>query len=313
MSLPSTNHPRVATSGSHIASNDDARSSVLGEYWELTKPRLSMLSVITAVVGYLAADPNKNLLALASVLIGTSFAAGAAGALNQYLEREVDKRMARTRNRPLPAGVISPERALLFGMTLAFLGTLILWFGANPLSAALVLVTLFSYLLVYTPLKQITSWNTIIGAVPGALPPLVGWAAARDSLGALGWVLFGILFCWQIPHFMAIAWTYRKDYADGGFVMATKTDPSGRSAGYQSIAFAALLVAISVVPCFYGYNNWLPYGIVAVITGGWYLWLSIRFTFAEKKEKPARKLFFASISYLPLVLAVFVVDRLFLI
>lgn len=308
----------MSLSKAHIsattASSDDAlrRSGALGEYWELTKPRLSMLSVITAVVGYLAANPQKDFLTLISVLIGTSLAAGAAGALNQYMEREADKRMARTRSRPLPTGAISPERALVFGLVLAVLGTAALWLGANALAAGLVLATLVSYLLIYTPLKQVTQWNTLVGAVPGALPPLVGWAAARGTLDALGWVLFGLLFCWQIPHFMAIAWTYRKDYAQGGFVMATKIDPTGQSAGIQSLAFAIVLLAVSLVPCILGMNHWLPYGAVAMVMGLWYSKKSLDFLRATEKEKPARKLFFASILYLPLVLAVFVVDRVFL-
>lgn len=312
MSLTTDSHPRVARDASSLDSAHEEKRSVVGEYWELTKPRLSMLSVITAVVGYLAAEPARDFLALFAVLLGTSLAAGAAGALNQFLERDADAKMARTRSRPLPSGAVSPQGTVIYGFMLAVLGTGLLWAGANILAALLVLATLFSYLLIYTPLKQMTAWNTLVGAVPGALPPLVGWAAAKGSLGTLGWILFGILFCWQIPHFMAIAWNYRKDYAQGGFVMATLTDASGRSAGLQSALFAAILLVLSLLPVFLGYNTWV-YGVVAVLSGLWYLQLSIRFWRAEAKDKPAKKLFLASIAYLPVVLAVFVIDRLLIV
>lgn len=310
-----TDNPAQAAAPTYtLTDQDNTRTrSLLGEYWELTKPRLSMLSVMTAVVGYLAASPSRDMLTLGVVLIGTSLAAGAAGALNQYLERDADRRMARTQARPLPSGMLSAESALIFGLVLAFLGTALLWAGANALAALLVLATLVSYLLVYTPMKRHTSWCTIVGAIPGALPPLVGYAAASQTIGALGWILFGVLFCWQIPHFMAIAWSCRQDYANGGFVMATVSDPSGQSAGNQSIAFALLLLPISLLPCVLGYNNWFSYGIVAALAGAWFLHLSLRFRYAQEKEKAARRLFFASISYLPLVLAVFVLDRIFLV
>ncbi len=312
MSSTSDSHPRVSAGTPSFAPARSERRSVVGEYWELTKPRLSLLSVITAVVGYLAADPARDFLALFAVLLGTSLAAGAAGALNQFLEREADAKMARTRGRPLPSGAVSPQGTLAFGLLLAVSGTGLLWAGANFLAAMLVLATLVSYLLVYTPLKQMTAWNTLVGAVPGALPPLVGWAAAQGSLGTLGWLLFGILFCWQIPHFMAIAWKFRHDYSQGGFVMATLTDQSGRSAGMQSTLFAGMLLGLSLATVFLDYNTWV-YGVVAALAGLWYFKLSASFWRAESKDVPAKKLFIASIVYLPLVLAVFVLDRLLIV
>ena len=288
-----------------------SRSQTFQAYLELTKPRLSILSVITALVGYLAADPSKDIIALGAVLLGTSLAAGGAGALNQWFERYNDALMARTKNRPIPQGVITPRDALTFGLTLSILGTGILWLGANALAAALVALTLLSYVLVYTPLKRVSSWSTIIGAIPGALPPLVGWAAANDSIGPLGWVLFGILFCWQIPHFMAIAWMYREDYRRGGLMMTTVEDPSGQSAGRQAIAYAALLLAISILPAILGDASWLLYGTVATLAGLWFLKHSITFYRAHHaRNKPARSLFFASIIYLPFVLAILVIDRI---
>lgn len=283
----------------------------LREYWELTKPRLSLLSVITALVGYLAANPPRDGGVFFALLIGTSLAAGACGALNQWLEREVDRRMARTQDRPLPSGAVSPQTALIFGLTLSVLGVGTVWLGANALAGALTVATLISYLLVYTPLKRVTSLNTLIGAVPGALPPLIGWAAAQGRIDPLGWLLFGILFCWQIPHFMAIAWLYRDDYAQGGFVMSTVKDPSGQDAARQSFAHCIILLVISLAPCFLGYTSWWVYGPAAILCGSAYLATAFRFWRAagQTRTPTARKLFLASIAYLPLLLGALVLDR----
>ncbi|GHB95435.1 protoheme IX farnesyltransferase [Cerasicoccus arenae] len=283
----------------------------LRDYWELTKPRLSLLSVITALVGYMAADSQRDGSVFLSLLIGTSLAAGAAGALNQWLEREVDRHMARTRDRPLPSEAISPQAALTFGLALGIAGVTLVWLGANPLAGALTLATLVSYLLVYTPLKRVTAWNTLIGAVPGALPPLIGWAAAQGQIAPLGWILFGILFCWQIPHFMAIAWLYREDYAQGGFVMSTVTDPSGQAAARQSLAHSLILLGISLLPSLLGYTSWLLYGLVALICGLGYFWTAFRFwrVGGEQRTPASRKLFLASIAYLPFLLGALVIDR----
>jgi len=281
----------------------------LNEYWELTKPRLSLLSVITAAVGYLTANPQRDATTLISLLLGTSFAAGAAGTLNQWMEREIDKRMVRTRSRPIPAGAVSPQAALLFGLTLGTLGIGILWFNVNALAALLTFVTLFSYLAAYTPLKQKTHWCTLVGAIPGAIPPLVGWSAATGAIDPLGWILFGILFFWQIPHFMAIAWTYRKDYADAGFIMSTAVDPSGKDAARQSMLHCILLLIVSIIPTFVPDMTSPFYEVMATITGVYYLVKATRFWRASNKNSPARQLFFASILYLPLILAVLVLDR----
>jgi len=287
-----------------------AQRLALRDYWELTKPRLSLLSVITALVGYMAANPMRDAGVFLSLLVGTSLAAGAAGALNQWLEREVDRKMARTQDRPLPSEAVSPQAALAFGLALGVIGTTLVWLGANPLAGALTLATLVSYLLVYTPLKRITTWNTLIGAVPGALPPLIGWAAAQGQIAPLGWILFGILFCWQIPHFMAIAWLYRDDYAQGGFVMSTVNDPTGQDAARQSLFHCIALLAISLLPSILGYTS-LAYGAAALACGAFYLMTAIRFWRAggEQRTPASRKLFLASIAYLPLLLGALVVDR----
>ena len=286
--------------------------STLRAYWELTKPRLSFLSVFTALAGYLLAKPVPSPVVFAAVFFGTSFAAAAAAALNQWMEWRTDSLMERTRRRPLPSGQLSKRSAFIFGNTLAILGILIMWFGANPLAASLVLITLLSYLFIYTPLKRVSSWNTIIGAFPGALPPLTGWAAATNSLGPLGWILFGILFCWQIPHFMAIAWMFREDYAKGKLKMSTVLDPTGRSAGRQAVLYAVALLVLSLLPCLLHYSSWFFYGVVAVIAGVWMLRRSIGFWRSIDKNRTARRLFLASICYLPFILIVIVLDRMLL-
>lgn len=287
-----------------------AQRLALRDYWELTKPRLSLLSVITALVGYMAAHPARDASVFIALLVGTSLAAGAAGALNQWLEREVDRRMARTQDRPLPSEAVSPQAALIFGLTLGIAGSTLVWLGANPLAGALTVATLVSYLFVYTPLKRVTAWNTLIGAIPGALPPLIGWAAAQGQIAPLGWILFGILFCWQIPHFMAIAWLYRDDYAQGGFVMSTVNDPSGQDAARQSLVHCVILLAISLLPSILGYTS-LAYGAAALACGLVYLMAGFKFWRAadELRTQASRKLFLASIAYLPLLLGALVVDR----
>jgi protoheme IX farnesyltransferase len=281
------------------------------EYYELTKPRLSMLSVLTAVVGYLAAKPEPQFGIIACLLLGTTSAAFGAGVLNQWLEREIDTRMARTRSRPLPSGAVPPTAALVFGLALASFGPLILWFGVNVLSALLALATLASYLLVYTPLKRVTPWCTVIGSIPGALPPLIGSAAANDGIKPLGWILFGVLFAWQIPHFLALAWTYRRDYAQARLPMSTVADPTGRKAALNCLLYTVALVICSELPVALGLSSYL-YGFVALLIGGWFLvraWQFARAT-AATRDLPARKLFLASLAYLPLTLAALVIDRL---
>lgn len=285
-----------------------APAATWADWLELTKPRLSLLSVITALVGYLAALPERHLGVLVGLLAGTSLAAAGAAALNMWQERELDARMARTRERPLPAGRLQPGEVLAFGLALCLLGDLLLWFAVHPLSALLALATQVTYLLAYTPLKTRSPWCTHLGALPGALPPLIGWAAAEGSLGTLGWVLFGILFAWQIPHFMAIAWMHRKDYAEAGMPMLTVTEPTGRAAAWHSLLFTLALVVVSLVPVILGQSGWV-YGAAALLLGGWFLWKAILFCRADAREATAKPLFLASIAYLPALLAVLVIDR----
>lgn len=277
------------------------------DFLELTKPRITFLVVITSAVGYLVgAGKNVDAATLLPLLFGTLFLAGGASALNQYAERELDARMHRTRTRPLPSGRVLPAEALAFGLSISGAGLLLLaacgWLALSLGGAALA-----SYTLAYTPLKRVTSLCTVVGAVPGAIPPLIGWAAATGGIDAGGWALFGILFLWQLPHFLAIGWMYREDYARGGFPMLTVLDPDGRSTGRQMVLYSAALVPVTVFA-----------GTVAS-AGRAYLWgaivLGLVFVasalgFAESKSPgAARRLFLVSILYLPAVLAFLVFDR----
>lgn len=291
----------------HVAQHSAGLRAVLEDFYELTKPRLSFLSVVTAVVGYLVANPQRDGSVFLSLLIGTSLAAGGAAVLNQWLEREADAKMIRTRNRPIPSGRVAPTHALLYGLGLSLFGCALLYFGANLLAGSLGAATIASYLLLYTPLKRLTTWNTLIGAVPGALPPLIGWAAAEGHISTFGWLLFTILFLWQMPHFFAIAWTHRKDYAQGGFVMLSGVDSTGRRVARQSFAFCLALVLASLLPVFLGYTSWF-YGSVALALGVYLLRPALRFLRPATRDAAARKLFIASICYLPALLVPLVLD-----
>jgi len=206
---------------------------------------------------------------------------------------------------------MSRESALIFGLVLCVAGDLLLWLQVHPLSGLLALLTQLSYVLVYTPLKRVTIWNTTIGAVPGALPPLIGWAAASPESWTLGWILFAILFAWQIPHFMAIAWMHRKDYGDGGFKMVTVVEPTGRRAALEALIYTVILVVATVLPAVLGLTSWWPYGLVASLSGLWFLNGAWGFWKAavENRDRPARKLFLISIAHLPIILFALVIDR----
>ena len=304
MSLPKTQHDAVTVNSPEAALS--LRERVNG-YYELTKPRLSFMSVVTAITGYLAADPSRNFGVLASLVIGTSIAAGGAAVLNQWLEREADAKMERTKHRPIPSGQILPFNALMFGLGLSIFGSYLLYAGANPLAGLLTAVTIASYVLLYTPLKKLTTWNTLIGAIPGAIPPLIGWAAAEGRVSALGWILFAVVFLWQIPHFFAIAWTYRRDYQEGGFIMLSNADENGAEVARQSFASAIALIISTLLPTILGYAS-LGYGAVALIAGCYILRPAWLFLNADNRDAPAQRLFMASIFYLPALLIPLVLD-----
>ena len=277
-------------------------------FYELTKPRLSFLSVITALVGYLAAMPNHGFTLVAHFICGTALCAAGAAALNQWLERGPDALMERTRERPLPAQQITPTTALIFGLILSIAGSLQLYLGANPLAGLLGAATILSYVLIYTPMKRLTRWATEVGAIPGAVPPLIGWAAAEGSISTLGWILFGILAVWQIPHFMAIAWLYRNDYEKGGFPMLSVVDRSGNRVARWAVINTYLLLIVSALPVYFGLSQWI-YGATALVFGLWFLKHALAFNKGEDREQSARRLFFNSIIYLPAVLFSLVIDR----
>lgn len=291
-----------------IIERAETKTMAWSAYYELTKPRLSLLSVITALVGYLAALPERNLAVLFNFLCGTALCAASAAALNQWLERSEDAIMPRTKNRPLPANQINPAAALGIGITIGIIGSLQLVYGVNLLAGLIGAATILSYIVIYTPMKKVTRWSTEVGAISGALPPLIGWAAAEGAISGLGWILFGVLVFWQIPHFMAIAWSFRKDYAMAGFPMLSVVDPEGGKVARWSLANTFALVAISLLPSIVGYASWF-YGGVATIFGIWFLKKAYDFLSKENRETAARKLFFCSIFYLPAVLFSLVIDR----
>lgn len=280
--------------------------SRMNDFYELTKPRLSFLSVLTAIAGYLAANTPFDILVFTSLVLGTSLSAAGAATLNQWLEKDADAKMARTRERAIPSGRVIPRQALLFGFTLSFVGCCILFFGVNLLGGLLNLATVIIYLFIYTPLKKLTVWNTVVGAVPGALPPVIGCVVAEGEISLLAMCLFLIIFLWQMPHFYAIAWTYRKDYARGGFLMLSTVD-DGRKVAVQSFLFCValnicllLLVVLIEVSLFFV--------IISTIPGFYLLLASVIFLDKNQRDLAARKLFYTSILYLPTVLLFLIVD-----
>ena len=287
------------------ATADKARSGVLSE---LFKARLTSLVLLTTLVGfYLGQRGGMNWLVLINTLLGTGLLACGAAALNQYLERDFDALMDRTADRPLPAGLIQPQTVVVLGGVLSVAGLLWLAFGANLLTAVLGAVTLISYLFIYTPLKRKTTLNTAIGAIPGALPPLMGWTAARGDLSIEGWALFAILFFWQLPHFLAIAWMYREDYAKGGFVMLPLVDRDGTRTGRSAVSHTLGLLPVSLSPFVFQMSGAL-YLAGALVLGLVFLWFAGRFA-KQMDRLSARRLFFASILYLPLLLGLMVFDK----
>ena len=283
--------------------------SVLADYIALTKPRLNVLVVATSAAGYyLGANGPLVLLPMAAAVIGTTFVAGGAAALNQVSERETDALMRRTRTRPLPDGRVTPSDARTFGVLLSAAGLILLTLFSSWLAAALALATLVTYLFIYTPLKRRSPIATLVGAIPGALPPLIGWTASHGSITLGGLSLFLIVFLWQIPHFMAIAWLYRDDYGAAGFPMLPVIDPTGTRAGNQAVGYAAALLPVSLVPTLVGVSG-LIYAIVAVVLGIALLVLAIRFASA-RTDVSARRLFFGSLIYLPLIWIVMIIAKL---
>lgn len=281
------------------------------DYLELTKPRLSLLSVLTAMVGYFAARPASDPVKLTLLLVGTSLAAGGVAALNQWMEHDTDARMKRTADRPIPAGRVPTGSAFVLGWLMCIVALFLLFSKVDRLAALFTLLTIGSYVGWYTPAKRSSRWSTEIGAIAGAFPPLIGWSAGEGRVSALGWILFGILFFWQMPHFMAVAWTHRRDYSAVEFPMLPVRDESGRWVAAWSLINCAALVVVSLLPLALGLAGWI-HGTVAALGGAWFLWRAIAFLRPASRDAMARKLFLASIAYLPLVLSALVADRLLL-
>ena len=285
-----------------------AEKSLVGVFCELVKARLTFLVLLTTLVGFYVGSAGAIHVALMLyALAGTGLLACGAAALNQLLERQYDAKMQRTADRPLPSGRLQPEMALIFGGVCSIGGLVLLASAVNLLTSFLGALTLISYLFIYTPLKRVTWLNTAIGAVPGALPPLMGWTAARGELGGEGWSLFAILFFWQIPHFLAIAWLYRDQYANAGFVMLPSIDRDGFRTGRQAVSHAAGLIVASLMPAFFGLAG-VIYFAGALLLGALFLGAAVLFARTLTTER-ARQLFFASILYLPLLLGLMVIDK----
>jgi protoheme IX farnesyltransferase len=286
-----------------------ASRGTIGDYITLVKPRLNMLVVASSAAGYyLGSSDTPEMTRLSVAIAGIALVAAGAAVLNQVIERRTDALMRRTRERPLPDGRVSLADALLFGVALSAGGLAVLAVNSPPVTAALALATLVIYIGVYTPLKRRTPLATVLGAVPGALPPLIGWTASHGSVSLGGLALFGIVFLWQIPHFMAIAWMYRDDYAAAGFPMLPVLDPAGRRAGRQAIAYAAALIPMSAVPTIAGLSGG-PALVIALALGCALLWLAARFA-SNRSDESARHLFLGSIVYLPVLWIAMIANRL---
>jgi protoheme IX farnesyltransferase len=301
-------HPPCATVAAGQLLSEAVPAASFADYLELTKPRLSFLSVLTTLVGYLAALPSRSPWTLLPLVIGTGLSAGGVAALNQWMEAETDARMNRTCDRPIPSGRVTTGSAFVLGWSLCLAGLAILLSEVNAPSAAFALATMVCYLALYTPAKRWSRWSTEIGAVAGALPPLIGWTAAEGRVSMLGWILFAVLFFWQMPHFMAIAWMYRKDYTAVGFPMLAVRDISGAKVAAWSLGCTALLVIVTLLPVCFGADS-KAYGVAAGILGIWFLLKAVAFMRPVQRELTARRLFFASLIYLPLILGALVVDR----
>ncbi len=288
-------------------------ASVAGAYRELTKPRLSFLATLTAVAGFFLGDPKVawSVSSLAALAVGTGMAAGACGALNQFMERRPDAQMRRTETRPLPTGQLTPRAAFIFGSLLLIGGLFLVALGANLIAAGLTALTAATYLLLYTPLKSRTGWCTVVGSLPGALPILIG-AAGRAPDGfptPSAWLGFCALFAWQVPHFMALAVLWRDDYKRGGFKVATVEDPTGESAARQSSAFLALLAAALTAALAYQAAHVLTW-LIVTLTTVWYVVLGARFDNTASRDATARPFFLFSLLHLPITLLALVMDRI---
>jgi protoheme IX farnesyltransferase len=292
----------------NVAAADPVTHTRGADFLALTKPRLNSLVLVTTMAAYyLGGGYELAWTRLLHTIIGTAMVAAGASALNQFWERDTDRLMRRTQSRPLPDARLHPQDAMWFGIALSAVGVAELSLGVNPLTAAVAAITAISYVLVYTPLKLRTSLSTIVGAIPGALPAVIGWTAATNSLSIEAWVLFGIVFMWQMPHFLAIAWMFRDDYARAGIPLLPVVQPDGRTTGQQTVVYAAGLIPVSLLPTVVGLaSGYYLFGAIAL--GAVLMVLSLEF--ASTRSLPAaRRLFLGTILYLPLLWMVLLGDH----
>jgi protoheme IX farnesyltransferase len=280
----------------------------LGTYADLAKARLSSLVVVTTGVGYIVASPSSiQWMTMVWACVGTMLCAASANTFNQFFEVSRDAAMRRTANRPLPSGRITPAHAWVFGMLVGYAGLAILALLVNLQATGLAFLTILIYVMIYTPLKPITTLNTLVGAVCGAIPPVIGWVAVTGHIGVGAWVLAGILFIWQLPHFLALAWLYREDYARGGFKMLPSIDITGQLTAEVAVLSASLLVPLTLLMTLLGLAGWI-FAASAIILGVWFTATAYKHL-RDRSEASARTMFTASLAYLPLVLGALVIDR----
>lgn len=307
MSRAETNSVRIKPSSPLVTESVTAKSRWM-EFVELTKPKLSMMSIITALLGYFAARPPRDIAVFLSLVVGTTLTAAGSAILNQWWERDEDALMMRTRNRPLPRGTIGMPAALWIGLILSAGGVAVLCLGTQLVVGLLALATMLIYITLYTPLKKVTPLATEIGALPGAIPPLMGWMAAEGSVSALGWIIFGVLFAWQMPHFMAISWIYREDYRRGGFRVLALGKSGATKISWSALLYTLLLIIITALPIFLALTGWI-YAIGSTLVSAFMGWKAWQFFRARDKDVTARNLFNASIVHLPLLFVILVIDR----
>jgi protoheme IX farnesyltransferase len=280
----------------------------LAAFFELTKPRIAFMLVLTSAAGfYLGSDKGFNIWLFINAMVGITLLAFGVATLNQFIERRIDALMERTAGRPLPTSKVSPAEALIFGIILTVSAEIYLAVLVNVLTAVLGLIVVVGYVFLYTPLKTKTSVSTAIGAIPGAMPPLMGWTSASNEITLGAWILFAMLFLWQFPHFLAIAWMYREQYAKAGILMLPVVEPAGRITALQIVIFTLMLLPVSLAPFFFGVSG-IIYLIGASLLGIWFLFASIQAARAKSIEK-ARKLLLVSVLYLPLIFALMVFNH----
>lgn len=282
-------------------------SNRVSDYIELTKPRITWLILMSTAIGYYFGHEGIwRIWPIFHALVGTGLIASGTAALNQWYEREADEKMRRTQGRPIPSGRVAAPKALYFGIALEIAGSLELWLGVNGLTSLLGIATIVLYLCAYTPLKQKTWWSTTVGAIPGAMPPLIGYAAASGRLSADAWVLYAILFLWQFPHFYAIAWMYRDDYSRAGIQMLPVVEPDGLSTSRQIVLYSVLLIPISLLPHWLGMTGSI-YLVGALAMGLWFLYSGLRVSFDRTRIR-ARRVLLTSVIYLPVLYGLMVLD-----